>query len=250
MSHNNLHSMDSQNLSCPRCPQICHSSVELISHLRSRHRLTEGEIQTLRGRGYFEEKTQTRDGEIAINHRDAAIRAQASNAINIPFIPPAQRRTVSPPAGWQKTLEGFVYEKLISQVHTIDTIEKKVLRGNVVSNHGALELYIYRKDTGTLTVLQDKERTLEAKLSSYVTGDPEYHEVAEKLYETKQKIREIKQDVGLDTEKDMLIEEWFSGDLNTSNTSEYIEWQEKFMEKALIEAEQVMKQQPKEEIKL
>ncbi len=226
-----------KNLPCPRCPKICHSSGELISHLRSVHRCTEGEIQQLRGRGYFEEKTPTPEGDIALQHQKNARLAQMKKEppLNVPMVFKEERKQVNPPAGWQKTLEGFVYEKLISQVHTIDEIIKKVLKGNVIANHATLELYIYRKDVGTLSELQDKERVLEAKLSGYVTSDPEYHTVAEKLYETKEKIRETKQDIGADTEKETLLEDWYSGDLGSD---EHIEWQEKFMGKALLEAEQ------------
>ena len=180
--------MQDQNLPCPRCPQICHSSGELISHLRSKHRLTESEIQALRGRGYFEDKIPTPAGDIAPEHQKAAVRAQAGTALNVPMVFREEKKQVNPPAGWQKTLEGFVYEKLISQTHTIDSIIKKVLKGSVIANHAIFQLYIYTKDVGTFSELQDKERTLEAKLSGYVTGDPEFGVIAQKLYETKEQL--------------------------------------------------------------
>lgn len=161
--------------------------------------------------------------------------------LNVPMVFQEQKRIVSPPAGWSKTLEGFVYEKLISQQHTIDSIIKKVLKGSMIANHATLTLFTFTKDIGELSELQDKERTLEAKLSSYVTGDPEYHEVAGKLYETKEKIKAIKQDSGADVEVDVKLEDWYSGDIGEDA---YVDWQEAFMGKALIEAEQVKSNNP------
>lgn len=205
----------------------------------------------MRGRGYFEDKVPTPNGDIALEHQKTALLVQMGRnpPLNVPMVPPPERkRQAQPPAGWQRTIEGYGYEKLISQTHTIHTIEKRVLRGTVIANHAILSLYTYRKDVGTLSELQDKERTLEAKLSGYVTSDPEYHMVAEKLYETKEKIRAIKKDEVADVEVDIKLEDWYSGDLQGDD---YVEWSEKFMEKSLLEAEQVMKQYaPKQEIKL
>lgn len=238
--------MQDQNLPCPRCPKISHSQEELLNHMRYDHKLSESEISRLRGRGYFEEKTATRDGDVALEHQKAAIKSQAGNAINIPFVPPPERKRIaSAPAGWQRTIEGYLYEKLILQQNTIDSIIKKVLKGSVIANHAILEIYTYRRDTGALSELQDKERTLEARRVGYVSGDPEDAEIAKQLVGIKTKIKEIKHDVGVDTEKETVSEVWFSGDLGSDD---HTEWQEKFMQKALLEAEQV--REPKQEIKL
>ena len=244
------HHMDSQNLPCPKCPKILHSDSELAGHLRQVHGLSESEIRNMRGRGYFEAKTATVNGDIALQHQKDAILAQMRKEppLNVPMVFKEEQRHANPPAGWQKTLEGFIYEKLISQQHTIDSIIKKVLKGSLISNHGLLSLYVYTKDVGELSELQDKKRILESTLTGYITIDPEYHVVSQKIWETHEKIENLKKDLGTDdTETDTLLEEWYSGDLNTN---EHVEWEEGFMQKALLEAEQIIKTAPKQEIKL
>lgn len=232
-NHSNM-----KNLPCPRCPKICHSISELTTHLRTVHRYSESEIQQLRGRGFFEEKIPTAEGDIAVIHQRNAMLAQMKKEppLNVPMNPPpAQKKQANLPAGWQKTIEGYSYEKVVSQEHTIDSIIKKVLKGSVISNHAIIALYTYKKEVGTLLELEKIERLLEAKLDNLVTSDPEYYITAKALWETKEKIRAIKQDVGADPETKPLLEDWYSGD---PDTDEHIEWQENFMQKALIEAEQ------------
>lgn len=193
-----------------------------------------------KGKGWPERKQLivTKKGieDKAPKHHDVAIKKEADNGLNIPMKPAKKRRHIA--AGWQETLEGYTYEKGLSPVNTIDIIIKKVLKGSVIANHAIIELYTYRKDVGALTELQDKERTLEAKLSGYVMADPEYPEIAQKLYEVESEIRAIKQDIGAEMETETLLEDWYLGDIGSE---EHIDWQEKFMQKALIEAERAQR---------
>lgn len=232
------------NIQCPRCPVQLSDKFELYQHLKTVHRINDSEAQRLsKSTGWYEQKSPTRDGDIAVDHRDAALRAQLekSKMLNVPMISPSIKQDFKLPEGWIEGVDSiYTYMKEVMQHHDYDSTVEKVIEGKVTESYGILQLITYTRYLNNLRVLQEKEIVLSSRLAGLVVSDPEFPEVAKQLNTVKNDIAWARDEIEPEKNIELLLEDNWGRELeeaemqktqlefmNKSN-SEYARQKEKY----------------------
>ncbi len=223
-------------LPCPKgCSRQFVDEPELYRHLRDSHRMSETEARRLAGLnpGWYEGKQKdARGDEKAPEHVIAATKAAISQMapLKVPMITTDRKPDVTVAPGWNKTDNGYVFEKTLNEVHTIDNYVKWIIKGELKGNHASLVLWVYDKDITQLSELQEKTSILEAKLASFVPSDPEYITIANELHDKLYEVRELKKELQPEVFNDIKLEETYHD--TGYEEGRFEKWQSEFMAKA------------------
>ncbi|MDD5454017.1 MAG: hypothetical protein PHW62_00755 [Candidatus Ratteibacteria bacterium] len=183
--------------------------------------------------GWFEGKQKdARGDEKAPEHVIAATKGAINQMapLKVPMVTIDRKPDVTVAPGWNKTDNGYVFEKTLNEIHTIDNYIKWIIKGELKGNHASLVLWVYDKDITQLSELQEKAGILEAKLASFVVSDPEYICVANELHDILYKVKELKKELQPEVFDEIKLEETYH-DVGYEE-GRFEKWQSEFMSKA------------------
>lgn len=223
-------------LQCPRCPATLPDKFELYQHLRNVHKLSDNEAQKLsKSSGWYEQKTQTKDGDVAVDHREAMLRAQLQNRkpLDVPMMTTALKEDFKLPEGWSEGIDGeYFYEKEVVQIHNYDSTIEIIVKAKVMQSNGYEELHKIYRDLRELKKLEEKEIALSSRIAALVVSDPAFHEIARELYEVKNQIAWEKDSIIPEQETELLLEDRWGKDLEEADMQKA---QQEFMNKVNAE---------------
>lgn len=183
--------------------------------------------------GWYEEKQKdARGDEKAPDHVIAATKAAISQMapLKVPIITTDRKPDVTVAPGWNKTDNGYVFEKTLNEVHTIDNYIKWIIKGEIKGNHASLVLWVYDKNITQLSELQEKAGILDAKLSSFVVSDPEYVTIGSSLHQILYEIKEMKKELQPEVFNEIKLQDTYHD--TGYEEGRFEKWQSEFMAKA------------------
>ena len=209
-------------IQCPRCPTQIQDKLELYTHLKSIHKLSDAEAQKLaKASGWYEQKTQTTGGTpVALEHQTAALRSQIqhSKSFDVPMIATSIKEDFKLPDGWTEGVDNeFLYEQEIIELNSYNSSTGILIRAKVTQANGHAELVKSFRDLTKLKQMQEKEIVLKSRLSSRTVTDPDFHVIAKEILEVTNQIAQEKEDIEPEKEIELLLEDNWGRDLEEAD---------------------------------